>query len=184
MTTPSTGTYLWEATQQTPMITGTILLVGLPTALDTRYVNEADYRTFLSTRLSFTPTGTINTTLLTGTYNIQWALGDGVDVIITGSTTQGFPWLEVPAASVIESWACTADVTGSITVNILKSTYANFPPASPVAGLGQPILSSKRTNTGNATGTVTLAMNDYLQAQVVSVATVKMVNVSLRLRRT
>lgn len=113
-------------------------------------------------------------------YNIQWFIGDGSNAIVTGSTIAGIPCVDVPMDSIVDSWSVVADATGSITCDILKSTYAAFPPTSPLGGLGQPILSNKRTNTGVATGTATILQTDQLLLSVSSVTTVKNVTVSLR----
>lgn len=113
-------------------------------------------------------------------YNIQWFIGDGVNSISTGSISAGIPYVDVPLDSIIDSWSVVADATGSIVVDILKSTYGGFPPTSPLAGLGQPVLSNRRTNVGVATGTATVLATDQLLLSVSSVATVKNVTVSLR----
>lgn len=116
-------------------------------------------------------------------YNIQWFIGDGTNAINTGSTSAGVPYVDVPTDSVVESWSVVADATGSITTDILKSTYAGFPPTSPLAGLGQPLMSGKRTANANASGTATILKTDQLLLSVASVTTVKNVTVSLRCRK-
>ena len=70
-------------------------------------------------------------------YNIQWFLGNGVNIVGTGSLTVTTPYVDVPVDSQVISWSVVADATGSIVANVLKSTYAAFPPTSPLAGLGQ-----------------------------------------------
>lgn len=116
-------------------------------------------------------------------YNIQWFIGDGTNAIATGSTSAGIPYVDVPTDSVIESWSVVGDVTGSIVTDILKSTFAGFPPTSPLAGLGQPLMTNKRTNNANASGTATILKTDQLLLSVASVSTVKNVTVSLRCRK-
>lgn len=138
---------------------------------------------YLPSGTYFQPTGTINTSVLTGTYNIQFFLGNGSSVVPTGSVIGGYHYVEVPYASQIESWSLLGDVTGSITINVLKSTYAGFPPTSPLAGLGQPKLTSQRKNNGTPTGTVSLAAQDVLLVEVVSASTVKIADLSLRARK-
>lgn len=130
-------------------------------------------------------------TLLNGKYqpsgtmyfNMQFFLGNGSAVVSTGTVLAGYPYVEVPTNCFVDSWQVYADATGSITANILKSTAAGFPPSSPLAGLGQPILSGQRKNTGNPTGTVSLALGDILQTQISSAATVKLVTISLKCRK-
>lgn len=117
---------------------------------------------------------------VTDRYNIQWFIGDGTNAIATGSTTAGIPYVDVPMDSIIDSWSVVADATGSITTDILKSTFAGFPPTSPLAGLGQPLMSNLRTKTGVASGTATILRTDQLLLSVASVSTVKNVTVSLQ----
>lgn len=117
-------------------------------------------------------------------YNIQFHLGDGASVVSTGSVSAGYAYVEVPDDSVIDSWTVFADATGSVKANIFRSTYAGFPPTSPLAGLGQPTLTSQRKNTGTPTGTTSLSKGDVLQIEIpTGVATVKLVTVSLQCRK-
>lgn len=131
----------------------------------------------------YLPSGTSIPPVVTGTYNIQFFMGNGSSVVPTGAVVGGYHYVEIPYASEVESWNLYADATGSITVNVLKSTGAGFPPASPLAGLGQPKLTSQRKNSGIPTGTVTLAAQDVLQVDVVSSATIKIADLSLRARK-
>jgi hypothetical protein len=122
----------------------------------------------------FLPSGTVY-------FNIQFFLGDGASAMVSGSTGIGNPFVEVPVNCQIDSWKVYADATGTIAVNI----RTGFPPSSPLAGLGQPILTNQRSNSGNATGTASLSQNDVLQAQIATTpTTVKLVTVSLRARKT
>jgi len=116
-------------------------------------------------------------------YNIQFHLGDGTNVISTGSISAGYAFVDVPVDSVIESWSVVADATGSIVSNIFKSTFAGFPPSSPLAGLGQPLMTNLGTNTGNATGTASVLKTDQLMISVSSVSTLKLATVSLRAKK-
>jgi hypothetical protein len=117
-------------------------------------------------------------------YNIQFHLGDGTNTISTGSTSAGYAYVEVPMDSVAESWGVYGDATGSMVTNVFRSTYAGFPPATPLAGLGQPVLSGQRINQNNATGTASVAKGDMLLLSVSSVSTLKLATVSLRMRKT
>lgn len=142
-------------------------ITGSYTLLDSRYL----------------PSGTPIPPVVTGTYNIQFFMGNGSSVVPTGAVVGGYHYVEIPYASEIESWNLYSDATGSITVNVLKSTGAGFPPASPLAGLGQPKLTNQRKNSGLPTGTITLAAQDVLLVEVVSSATVKITDLSLRARK-
>lgn len=117
-------------------------------------------------------------------YNIQFHIGDGTNVISTGSTSAGYAYVEVPVNSDIQSWAVYGDATGSIVTNVFKSTYAGFPPTSPLAGLGQPLMTNLRKNTGNATGTTSVNQGDLLLLSVSSVSTLTLATVALRARKT
>ena len=116
-------------------------------------------------------------------FNIQFHLGDGTNVISTGSTLAGYAYIDVPVDSVVESWEVMADATGSIVVDIFKSTFSAFPPTAPRAGLGQPLMSNLRKNSGNATGTASLLKTDVLLASVSSVSTLKLATVSLQCKK-
>jgi hypothetical protein len=116
-------------------------------------------------------------------FNIQFHLGDGANVISTGSITAGYAFVDVPVDSVIESWSVVADQTGSIVTNIFKSTFVGFPPSSPLAGLGQPMMTGVMTKTGNASGTASLLKTDQLMISVSSVTNLKLATVSLRARK-
>lgn len=119
----------------------------------------------------------------TQNFNIEFFAGDGQNVVSTGNTSAGYVYIEVPVNCIVDSWQVYADATGSIVSNILKSTASGFPPASPLAGLGQPRLTSQRKNSGSSTGTVSLSQGDVLQLDVSSVSTIKLLTVSLRARK-
>lgn len=119
-----------------------------------------------------------------GKYNIEFFLGNGDTLILTGSVSAGYSYVQVPAPTEIDSWEIVSEATGSITVDILKSTNAGFPPISPLAGLGQIKLTNQRKNSGTPTGTISLAQGDYLQVRVPIVpSVVKLVTVSLKGRK-
>jgi len=167
------------------------LSIGMPSAPQTIQASLAQTSKFLQTQGYFVsgsystldgryqPTGSFPT----GTFNIEFFLGNGTSVVATGTTSAGYPYIEIPVPCRVDSWQIYADATGSMTANIFRSTAAGFPPTSPLAGLGQPILSGQRKSTGNATGTASLAQGDVLQIQIASAATIKLATVSLRARK-
>lgn len=160
-------------------------ITGSYTLLNGKYQPSGTYITGSYTLLDgmYLNSGTVNPSILTGTFNIQFLMGNGSSVVPTGSVVGGYHYVEVPYASAIESWNVYADATGSITINVLKSTAAGFPPTSSLAGLGQPKLTNQRKNNGTPTGTITLAALDVLLVEVVSAATVKIADLSLRGRK-
>lgn len=116
-------------------------------------------------------------------YNIQWFLGNGVNIVGTGSLTVTTPYMDTPVDSQVISWSVVADATGSFVANVLKSTYAAFPPTSPLTGLGQITLTNQRKNTANASGTATILKTDQLLLSIDSASSVRNVTVSLQCRK-
>lgn len=115
----------------------------------------------------------------------QFYLGDGVSVIPSGTTNAGQHYVGVFSSCVIDDWVLLADQAGTITLDVLKSTYAGFPPSTPLAGLGQPKLTAQQKAFASATGTVNLAFGDILLVRVPTVPTsVKSASLFLRGRKT
>jgi hypothetical protein len=134
--------------------------------------------------INATASGTVLNVFSSGDFNLQFFLGDGQNVISTGSTTAGYAYIDVPVDCSISSWEVLANATGSLVANIFKSTYAAFPPTAPLAGLGQPVLTNQRKNLGTSTGTANLLKTDVLLISISSVSTINNVTVSLRANKT
>ena len=83
----------------------------------------------------------------------------------------------------INGWTIIADQSGSIVVDVNRSTYANFPTTSSIAGTELPTLSSAQKNEDLtlSSWTTTLSARDVLEFEVDSVTTVTRVTVALRL---
>lgn len=115
---------------------------------------------------------------------IAFTIDNGASVITTGV------WGDLPVdfACTIQSVTVVADAVGSIVVDIWKDTYGNFPPvvADSICASAKPTLSSaNKSQDGTLTGWVTsIAAGDILRFNVDSAATVKMVTVSLKVKRT
>lgn len=107
--------------------------------------------------------------------------GGGV-AITTGS--KGF--LISDFAGVIENATLLADTSGSIVVDVKKSTYSGFPTTSSIAASAKPTLSSaqKSQDTTLASWTTTIAAGDVLEFVVDSASTVTRVGIYLKVRRT
>lgn len=119
---------------------------------------------------------------IVGVINI--ILGNGLTVVSTG--IKGY--LEIPYNCEIQSVRLVGDVSGSIVVDIWKDSYANFPPtvADTITASAKPTLSSaqKAEDTTLTGWTKALAAGDWLAFNVDSAATVKLVTLSLLVRRT
>lgn len=81
----------------------------------------------------------------------------------------------------VVQWIVLADQTGSIVVDVKKSTYAGFPTTSSIAGTDKPTLSSARKNSSSAlTGwTTTISQGDVLEFVVDSCTTITRATVLL-----
>ena len=83
--------------------------------------------------------------------------------------------VEIPFAGVITAFRLFADQSGSITVKVLKDTYANYPPTHPADDISNGGLSiaaaDKAQDTALSGWTTTLAAGDILAFRVVGAAT-------------
>jgi hypothetical protein len=92
----------------------------------------------------------------------------------------------VPFNCTIDRWTLTAIQSGSITVDIKKSTYSNFPTTTSITGSATPALSSAQKNQSSTlTGwTTSLSAGDILQFEVVgSVTSITQVTLSIKVTR-
>jgi hypothetical protein len=85
----------------------------------------------------------------------------------------------------ISGWTLLADTTGSISIDIWKDTYANYPPdsADSITGSAPPTISSddKATSTTLTGWTTTFAAGDTLRFNVDSATTVTRATLALGL---
>jgi len=113
-------------------------------------------------------------------FAITYVMGDGVVAMTTGIKGD----LEIPFNCLVTQVSLTADVSGSVVVDIWKDTYANFPPtvADTICASAKPTLSSSQKYQSAAlTGwTKVFAAGDWLRFNVDSAATVKLVTISIR----
>lgn len=116
----------------------------------------------------------VNSTIRT----INFIIDGGGSVIATGS--KGF--IVSDFVGTIASWTILGDVSGSIVVDVKKSTYSGFPTTSSIAASALPTLSSaqKNQNTTLTGWTVAVAAGDVIEFNVSSVTTVTRVTVSLK----
>ena len=114
--------------------------------------------------------------------SINFIIDGGGNAISTG--VKGF--IEVQFAITIQGWSVLADQSGSIVVDVNRSTYAGFPTLTSIAGTELPTLSSAQKNQDLtlSSWTTTIAAGDVLGFEVDSITTVQRVTVSLRGRKT
>jgi hypothetical protein len=88
-----------------------------------------------------TPTDTTN---LTGARNTQITLNvnGGYANINTGLKT----YIRSPKNFSLNSWEMVADTTGNISIDIIKTGFANYPPTNSIVNGNYPFLSGQRTN--------------------------------------
>ena len=113
------------------------------------------------------------------------------EFIIDGSgatiTTGSKGFIEIPFAATITGWTILGDQSGSVVVDVKRSTYAGFPTTSSIAGTNLPTLSAVQKNQNlvlSGWGSTAIAAGDVLEFVVSSVTTIQRVTVSLRMTRT
>lgn len=93
--------------------------------------------------------------------------------------------ITIPFAGTISAWYLTADVAGSIVIDVWKDTFANFPPTvlDTIAGSEKPTLSgvNKNSDTNLTTWTTSVASGDVVRFNVDSAATVTRVNLTIKM---
>jgi hypothetical protein len=94
---------------------------------------------------------------------IHATINGGGSAITAGKKGQ----VTVPFACTITGWTAIADASGSISVQLNKSTYANFPTTSSIVASAPIALSSVQKNTGSPTGwTTAVAAGDVIEFEV------------------
>ena len=133
---------------------------------------------------SFSDLRDIRTTITTlqtreGAVTINYIIDGGGSAITTG--VKGF--IEIPYNMTISAWQVFADQSGSVVVDVWRSTYATFPPVvgGSIAGSEKPTLASAQSNQDVALSTWTTALStgDILAYNVDSVSTVTRITVAL-----
>jgi microcystin-dependent protein len=115
---------------------------------------------------------------------IGLTVGDGVNAITTGFKGA----IPVPFAGTITAWTVVSTdanppTSGSIEIDILKSTYANYPTMSSMVGTGtKPNISNSNKGTGTPTGwsTTTINAGDIIGFNVTSVTGLKRITIVLK----
>jgi hypothetical protein len=106
-------------------------------------------------------------------------LSGGGGVITTGS--KGY--VRIPTAGTITSWTVVGDqASGSIVIDVKRSTYAGFPTTSSIAGTNLPTISSAQKATDSTLtgwGSTSLAQGDIIEFVVNSCTAFTMVTLSI-----
>ena len=106
---------------------------------------------------------------------------DGGGAVITTGAKKIY--LSVPYTGTITKVRCLADVSGSITVDFWKDTYANFPPvaADKISASAPATLSSaQKSEDSTLTGwTTSVTTGDIIEVSVATVSTVTRVFIDL-----
>ena len=114
------------------------------------------------------------------TRSISYIIDGGGAVPVTGIYGQ----LNIPVACTVTGWVVTGDVAGACVVDVLRSTYANFPTTASIAGTDKPTIvatNQKAENLGPLSnwGSTALVAGDQLQFNLNSVATITRINITL-----
>lgn len=108
---------------------------------------------------------------------MEFIIGDGTDVITTGEKKTAR--VQIPVAGTITGWTILSldDTSGSVTLDIWKDTYANYPPtvADTITAAAKPSITTATKNTSTTlTGwTTSITAGDILSVNVDSVASLK-----------
>lgn len=119
--------------------------------------------------------------------SIVFQFGDGVTAIAPASERE--QWIECNFTGTLEGWSLTADISGSIVVDVWKDTYANYPPivGDSMVGAGtKPTLSSQLTNrdTTLTSWSTAITRGDTIKVHVDSATTLKAVTLTLLVIKT
>jgi len=115
---------------------------------------------------------------------IELTVGDGVNAITTGFKGA----IYVPFSGQITEWAILSmdanpPTSGSIEIDILKSTYADYPTMSSMVGTGtKPNIANSNKGQGSPTGWATTAVNagECIGFNVTSVSSLKRITIVLK----
>lgn len=110
--------------------------------------------------------------------SVNYVIDGAGDTITTGS--KGY--LEIPFAMTITGWTLMADQSGSVVVDVKKSTYSGFPTTTSICGATPPTLATaQKAQLLSLSGwTTTVSTGDVLEFVVNSVTTVQRITISLR----
>ena len=104
----------------------------------------------------------------------------------TAPTAGLLGFITVPYSGTITGWTILSDVAGSCVVDIKKTTYADYPTASSIAGSEKPTLSTASKNQDNTltTWTTSLSAGDILAINLDSASTLTKIYLSINVEAT
>lgn len=114
------------------------------------------------------------------TSSMQFTIDGGGATPATGVYGQ----ISVPVSCTVTGWVLTADQSGSAVIDVLRSTYANFPTTASIAGSDKPTLSSVQKNRNlavSAWGSTAIVAGDEVQINLNSVTTCTRLNLTLNI---
>lgn len=151
--------------------------------------NGNDTTTGTLTAAGFTTTGDLSdgtnslTVLEIATADITFFIDGGGAEIADGISG----WVEIPFACTILQCTLLADQTGSITIDIWKDTYANYPPdnADTITGANEPAIAAgiKDQDSTLTDWTTSVSAGDILYFNVDSCTTIEKCLVSLKIKK-
>jgi hypothetical protein len=115
-------------------------------------------------------------------FSVEAQIGDTVNVVTSGTTG----YLEVPVGANIESYRIMSGISGTISVDVMKSTYASAPPTVSICSGTYVTLTNdfKNENTNLNGWTKNIVAGDWVGFKVLTApALVKQVTVSLNCRK-
>lgn len=167
-----------QADNSTKLATTAYVDTGLATKQAT-----GNYITALTGDVTASGPGSAAATLATNfkIASISFVIDGGGSVITTGS--KGY--VVVPYACTINNSTLLADQSGSIVLDIKKSTFAGFPTTATIVASAPPTLSSaQKSQDTTLTGwTTTISAGDILEWSVTSVTTVTRVTNNLKVTK-
>lgn len=110
------------------------------------------------------------------TVDVAFVIPGGGSVLTTGNKG----WLRIPAAMTITNWHILADVSGSITIDILR-TNNGFPVTSMVGAGIKPNLTAQQINSAAPSGwtSTAFAVDDWAAFNITAATTVTQITISL-----
>lgn len=114
------------------------------------------------------------------TRTINYVVDATPNVVGTGVKGQ----VTIDVTGTIESWTLVSDVVGNLVINVKKTTYANYPSFSSIAGTEKPTLSSQSKNKddGLSTWNTLLIAGDILRFEVESCDSIKQFMLAMKLK--
>lgn len=113
--------------------------------------------------------------------SVGLTIDGGGSIITTGIKAD----ITFPYSGYINAWYLTSDVAGDIVIDVWKDTFANFPPtvADTITGTELPTLSGTAFNsdTNLTTWSKQVTTGDVIRFNVVSAATIKRVNLVIKI---